>query len=262
MFLNSGKEIAKKIDFLINEEITGSVNFAVAFWGSGADYKLRGSCKIICDLDSGACNPHVIRNLLKRDNCVVLKAENFHAKVVISSAGAVISSANMSTNGLGSEGSDASGTIEAGYFVTRQLPEYKEISKWFDDMWCNASSITEDDLLIAEQRWNFRNRDFPIENSIRPRSNPETININPYVLLEDEIDTSDRLRAVKKNVFNQIRSVLPNVEHRRLGKLATWACHLLLNDAGIVLDHSAGDMEGSGLATNQWIANKIGRAHV
>ena len=35
MFLNSGKEIAEKIQFIINEEIAEPVRFAVAFWGLG-----------------------------------------------------------------------------------------------------------------------------------------------------------------------------------------------------------------------------------
>lgn len=259
MFLNSGREISEKIQILINEEVTEPVRFAVAFWGAGADYKLRGACKIICDLESGACNPNVIRNLLKRDNCVVLKVADFHAKVVIGSAGAVISSANMSTNGLGAEGADASGTIEAGYFLPKQISEYEKIAIWFDEIWGKATPISEDDLANAERKWNFRNRNFPIEYTIKTEPNDYPLSIDPYILLEGNIDSKDRLRAVKKNIFNRMSGVLPDVEHRRLGKIATWACHLLLNHAGIVLDHSAGDMEDSGPATDQWIVNRFGK---
>lgn len=259
MFLNSGREIARKIQFLIDEEVAEPVRFAVAFWGAGADYNLRGACKIICDLESGACNPKVIRNLLKRDNCVVLKAPDFHAKVVISSAGAVVSSANMSTNGLGAEGADASTTIEAGYFVPARCPEYKKIVTWFDDMWEKSIPITENDLENAQKKWDSRNRDTPTTPVIKPELDTSPFSIDPYILLEENIDSNDRLRAVKKNVFNHLRGVLPNVEHRRIGKMASWACHLLLNRAGIVLEHSAGDMEGPGLATDQWIVNRFGK---
>jgi hypothetical protein len=69
------------------------------------------------------CNPAVIALLLDRDNTVVLQLAGLHAKVVVGSAGAVISSANISTNGLDAEGADTSGTIEAGYFVTPGTPE-------------------------------------------------------------------------------------------------------------------------------------------
>lgn len=259
MFLNSGKEIAEKIQFMINEEIAEPVRFAVAFWGAGADYQLRGACRIICDLNSGACNPKVIRKLLDRDNCVVLKAAKFHAKVVISSAGAVVSSANMSTNGLGAEGADASGTIEAGYFVSANLPEHKKIVMWFDDMWAKATKITEDDLENSQKNWDFRNRYIPTTPEVKPELDISLFSIDPYILLEENIDAGDRLRAVKKNVFIQLKGVLPNVENRRLGKIASWACHLLLNRAGIVLEHSARGGEGKGPATDQWIVKRFGK---
>lgn len=258
MFLNSGKEIAEKIQLLIDREIAKPVRLAVAFWGDGADYKLRGACQIICDLESGACNPAVIRKLLKRDNCVILKLSGLHAKVVLSSAGAVVSSANMSTNGLGAEGADASGTIEAGYFVPERLPDYKEIVTWFDSVWNMATEITELDLAKAQEKWDFRNQYIPT-TPIKMDLDASPFNIDPYELLEEMIDVNDRLRAVKANVFLHLKIALPGVEHRRLGKIASWACHLLLNRAGMVLEHSAGNMEGQGLATDQWIVSRFGK---
>ncbi|WP_194724054.1 phospholipase D family protein [Noviherbaspirillum malthae] len=258
MFLDSGRAIAEKIQELIDEEVYQPVRMAVAFWGAGADYKLRGRCELICDLDSGACNPAVIRALLQRDNCVVLKLDGLHAKVVIGSTGAVVSSANMSTNGLGAEGADASGTIEAGYFVSEKESQYERIVSWFKSVWEKASEITESDLAKAQQKWDFRNREMPVAGTPEPQSESEPYHINPFTLLEERIDPADRLRAVKPMVFNQLRDALPHVDHRRQGKIATWACHLLLNQAGIVLDHSSGNGEGQGPATDHWIVGRFG----
>lgn len=259
MFLNSGRKIAEKIQFLIDGEAAEPVRFAVAFWGSGADYKLQGACQIICDLESGACNPAVIRKLLERDNCIVLKLSGLHAKVVFSSAGAVVSSANMSTNGLGEEGADASETIEAGYFISNSLPDYKEVVAWFDNAWNMATEITDSDLAIAKEKWDFRNRDMPIAPIKQLDSDIKLFDIDPNELLEEKIGVNDRLRAVKANVFHRLAGALPGVEHRRLGKIASWACHLLLNRAGQVLEHSAGNAEGQGPATDQWIVNRFGK---
>lgn len=261
MFLDSGRAIAGQIQVLIDGEVVEPVRLAVAFWGTGADYRLRGACQIICDLESGACNPAVIRTLCKRDNCVVLKLSGLHAKVVISSVGAVVSSANMSTNGLGAEGADASGTIEAGYFVPAKLPDYKKIVTWFSDVWDKATEITELDLAKAQEKWDFRNREMPITPSTKPELDTSPLDIDPFSLLEERIYKKYRLRAVKPDVFNRLKGALPDVDHRQLGKVASWACHLLLNRAGIgmVLEHSAGDGEESGPATDQWIVGRFGK---
>lgn len=258
MFLETGRDIAKQIQVLMDEEIAQPIRLAVAFWGAGAAYQLRGACKIICNLESGACNPSVIRSLLSRDNCVVLKLAGLHAKVVIGSAGAVVSSANMSTNGLGAEGADSSGTIEAGYFVSPSVPDYKRIAAWFDHQWIQATPITESDLAVAEERWEWRNRAMPQFPILGTFSATTSFDINPFSLLEEQIDKVDRLRAVKPEVFNLLKVELPDVDNRRLGKIASWACHLLLNQANLVQDHSPSDSEPRGPATDEWIVSRFG----
>ncbi|WP_421567060.1 phospholipase D family protein [Ochrobactrum sp. EDr1-4] len=52
---------------------TDTATLAVAFWGSGAIDKLAldkkwKSLRIVCNLDSGACNPDEIERLMKLDN--------------------------------------------------------------------------------------------------------------------------------------------------------------------------------------------------
>lgn len=258
MFLESGKDIARKIQFLMDMETDQPIRLAVAFWGSGADYRIRGACKIICDLGSGACNPSVIRSLLNRDNCVVLQLAGLHAKVAIGTTGAVVSSANMSTNGLGAEGADASGTIEAGFFVAPSAPEYCRMTAWFDGLWMQANAITEADLVAAEEQWEFRRRANPKVSALESAPAATTFDIDPFSLLEEQIDKNDRLRGVKPLVFRLFTAELPNLDGRRLGKIASWACHLVLNRAGLVQDHSAGDGEPRGPATDEWIVSRFG----
>lgn len=257
MFLQSGRAIAEKIQSLINNELNQPVRFAVAFWGSGADYTLRGSSRVICDLESGACNPSVIRNLRQRDNCVVQKLSGLHAKVVISSAGAVVSSANMSTNGLGAEGADASGTVEAGYFVSANSKEYDEIEAWYEGLWLQATAISDQDLSKAQMLWDFR-KQHPQAQDAQPEMGDTTqLSINSWILLNEKIDAADRLRAVRPEVLHQLGKSLPEVERRRLGKIASWVCHLILNQSGNILDHSAGNGEAAGVATDEWIVGRF-----
>ncbi|MCP2085929.1 UNVERIFIED_ORG: hypothetical protein J2Y81_001946 [Paraburkholderia sediminicola] len=189
---------------------------------------------------------------------MILKLSGLHAKVVISSAGAVVSSANMSTNGLGAEGADASGTIEAGYFVSAKYSDYEKISAWFEDIWHQAIEITEVDLVRAQEKWEFRNREMPL-TPLAPELDTSPLDIDPLILLEARINANDRLRAVRPEIFNRLKIALPDVEHRRLGKIASWTCHLLLNRAGQVLTYSAGDGEASGPATDQWIVSRFGK---
>jgi hypothetical protein len=258
MFLESGRAIAAQVQFLVDQEVTQPIRVAVAFWGTGADFKLRGACRIICDLASGLCNPVVIASLLDRDNAVVLQLPGLHAKVVVGSAGAVISSANMSINGLGAEGADASGTIEAGYFVAPDTPDHRQVSAWFEEQWAHATDISEDDLAAAALRWESRNREILAPEAATDRPSALSFAIEPSALLEGHIDPRDRLAAVKPSVFNVLKESLPNVDHRRLGKIATWACHLLLNRAGAMQQHGPGDGEAHGPATDAWICSRFG----
>jgi hypothetical protein len=257
MFLASGKTIAARIQALVDDEVTPPVKLAVAFWGAGADFTLRGACLIVCDLVSGACNPAVIRALQQRDNCVVRKYDGLHAKVVIGSTGAVVSSANMSTNGLGAEGADASGTIEAGYFVAPTAAGYHDIVAWFDGVWSAATAITEGDFAAAQEQWIFRNREM-LATSTTPTSPPATaVNINPLSLLEPDIASAHVLRAVRKDVFAHLQAALPGISSGQLGKIAMWACHLIVNRTGSVLRYEMKHGQNSGLATDAWIVARF-----
>lgn len=259
MFLESGRAIAAKIKSLIDEEVSEPMRMAVAFWGTSADYEIKGASRIICDLDSGACNPTVIRALMKRPSCIVLNLPKLHAKVVIGSNGAVVSSANMSTNGLGAEGADYSGTIEAGYFVSPRIPEYRRIAAWFEDVWSQATVITEGDLLKAEAKYQFRNREMPSLPAIVDPLNTTPLVVDPSEFLEEITIPAHRLRAVHRHIRYKLKHVLPDVQATQQGKLMIWAFHLLLNQAGHVQRYSSRPNDPSGLATDEWIMGRLGK---
>lgn len=255
MFLDSGEAIATQIKALIACETAAPLRLAVAFWGKGADLRLPDDRRIICDLESGACNPSVIRTLRDQDPAKTLKLSGLHAKVVVGSCGAIISSANMSTNGLGADGANANGTIEAGYYVSAQLAEYKKIVAWFDYVWSKASEITDDDLDKAQNKWDLRPNYLPPG---QPQSVGSNFDTRAFLLVERR-EPKHNICKVKLNILKAFEEAYPDIRVTELGKIAMWACHLVLNKLDLKLERKAKDGEvGPMLATNDWILNQIG----
>ncbi|WP_433704454.1 hypothetical protein [Paraburkholderia sacchari] len=260
MFLDSGKKIRDQIRLLLEKEVSHPARFAVAFWGASADLHLKGACRIVCDLQSGACNPQVIRKIRHHPTRVVLQLDDLHAKIVITSGGAIVSSANMSTNGLGCEGGDASGTIEAGYLIHPGTEDFRTVELWFEGIWAKARPITERDLSLAEQKWKFRNRDvsgIPEVGEVDPDQSGWPL--EAHRLLKDHIDKNDRVRAVTPEVMKIAIAALPDVENRMLGKVATFACHALLCRTGTVLSYAPDGNEPGGTVTEDWIFGRFRR---
>ena len=133
---------------------SANVRCMVAFWGQGAEQWFGTNirkARIICNLKMGGTNPEPIR-LLRADakRFDLRQCDVLHAKVYIGNKSAVVTSANMSANGLGFEGAVTKGWIEAGVRVT----ENDELNNWFDDIWNDQSlvrQITDEDLKKAEK---------------------------------------------------------------------------------------------------------------
>ena len=123
---------------------------AVAFLGRGAstNFAFPRGAQVYCNLTMGGTNPEAVRELFAA-GCMVKQVERLHAKVYVSTRGAIVSSANLSTNGMGAEGRNA-GWIEAGVFTSEVAP----IESWLDTL--HASEISEDDLKAAEVSWRVR----------------------------------------------------------------------------------------------------------
>lgn len=134
---------------------------AVAFWGDGAVARLgigrNGlKAKVICNLQSGACNPIEIRRLLAlKPNIEVHTNARLHAKVYWTQNGAIVGSSNASTNGLAVEGR-ALGSWAEGNILVNDASVLGKMSNWFDQLFDLSGEITEADLAKAEEAWNNR----------------------------------------------------------------------------------------------------------
>ncbi|WP_457578814.1 hypothetical protein [Ensifer adhaerens] len=149
--------------FVIGEMLKAAplAKLAVAFWGADAVERLgigrdSSKTKIICNLESGACNPFEIRKLRAMAPRVeVLTNARLHAKVYWTANSAVVGSSNASTNGLAVEGRVLESWAE-GNVLVNDSSVLAEMSSWFDQLFEDSLEITEPDLLKAEEIWRKR----------------------------------------------------------------------------------------------------------
>ncbi len=146
----SGQSLSTEIDAILKQD---GLRLAVAFWGSGANARIASAeGRIICNLQSGGTNPHVIKELISR-NINVRQCNDLHAKVYIGRTRTIICSANVSTNGLGMENKEAAGWREAGVITETTVA----IEEWFDALWDeHSTNIDSTSLKIAIANWKAR----------------------------------------------------------------------------------------------------------
>ncbi|WP_291322064.1 phospholipase D family protein [Desulfonatronospira sp.] len=145
------------------------VDVAVAFLGADAERLLSNSTggRVICNLESGATNPAVVKTLLENRSFEVRTLSSLHAKVILSGGRVLTGSANISANGLGLESAEAARWYEAGIF-SEDPTVVETAGAWFRDLWQKAVSIGVEDLLAAEMRWKARRSTRP--SGASPRS--------------------------------------------------------------------------------------------
>lgn len=141
------------------------LQIAVAYWGDGALKETELSdriksnpetVKVICDLESGACNPQEVQCLLDK-NVQVRTLKNFHAKIWICDDVVIVGSANASSNGLGFFNDKTSNT-EAAICVTDKSFAH-EARQWFDDQWNHKKAVyAQHRIYLARLRWKARER--------------------------------------------------------------------------------------------------------
>ncbi|MEI2387635.1 phospholipase D family protein [Breoghania sp. JC706] len=146
----------------IRELLSGAkrASLAVAFWGAGAVDRLgldrAGlTLKILCNLESGACNPDELRRIRKLSNVELRSYAKLHAKVYWPPEGAVIGSSNASANGLALEGDAAEAWAEANVRLD-DPEELNDIGEWFDAIFAEGIVICDADLDRAELVWKSR----------------------------------------------------------------------------------------------------------
>jgi hypothetical protein len=163
----SGDEYTRLVSEIVSA--TESVDIAVAFLGAGAESLLSTSAggRLICNLESGATNPAVVKAL--RDNpCFEVRSlSSLHAKVIMSGSMVLCGSANISANGLGLESAEVARWNEAGIF-SKDPSLIEATSTWFADLWQKALNIEDEDIRSAEIRWKARR--FARPSGANPRS--------------------------------------------------------------------------------------------
>jgi HKD family nuclease len=157
----SDKRFASKLRDLMQE--AESLVFAVAFWGEGASeqlglHKLRvgQEAKIVCDLDSGGCNPKEVEKLMSLRGVTVKKLSGLHAKVYWSRHGVLVGSSNASANGLAYEANELAGNIEANTFSS-DVSLIEQVKLWLDNrVLVEADEISKEDIKRAKTRWTLK----------------------------------------------------------------------------------------------------------
>ncbi len=196
---------------------------AVAFWGESAWEFFKQSnqiVKIICNLESGATNPFLIKKLLAKKNFQIKTKENLHAKVYLTECRAIVGSSNVSANGLSLEDEEIRGYIEAS-IVTNDKNVLKSIGDWFESQWESACEITDELLEQSEKRW--RNRRISRLNKIARENKKisllEALKNNAHIFKNRNIflfiyrlsvspEAMDKFSEVKKKMQSSSSSIL------------------------------------------------------
>ncbi|MFG1331124.1 phospholipase D family protein [Xanthobacter autotrophicus] len=144
---------------------TKEAQLAVAFWGTGAIERLgldrAGlSAKILCNLDSGACNPTELRRIRALPGVTLKSHPALHAKVYWTPTAAVLGSSNASANGLAMEGDLASGWAEANVRLDDPVV-LNDIAAWFERLFAAGHEILDADIKRAEMIWKARTKMTP-----------------------------------------------------------------------------------------------------
>ncbi len=140
---------------------TDTATIVVAFWGAGAIDKLGlrknwESLRIVCNLESGACNPREIEALMALGKGVEVRSDlRLHGKVYLTSKQVVLGSSNASSNGLVVEGPVLSGWAEANITST-EVELLSQVRAWCDVRFRTAGEITPAKLGLAHVAWNAR----------------------------------------------------------------------------------------------------------
>lgn len=90
---------------------------------------LNGKLSVLCDLRSGACDPHAIRDMLDR-GASVISVDRLHAKVYIGNGGVVVGSANATAPGLWHSSSINAGNHEAAMLATSGAARKSWLTWW------------------------------------------------------------------------------------------------------------------------------------
>ena len=225
----------------------GNLSIAVAYWGedgaahTGVAERAKAdpeSVRIMCDLNSGACNPSEIEKIWS-DRVQVRTLNDLHAKVWISETRVIVGSANASTSGLADE-MHLGSKIEAALLV-RDRKLAADLLKWFDKKWHSrgAKVVDKASLRQAKKLWKKRRklaRKAAIERSTeQPTSDPSELKEK---LIRRVADVAEELWQSDDSKDITLRSV------RRCQEDSEWRrdYEAYLNDDSVTTTDPKGDL--------------------
>jgi hypothetical protein len=201
----------------------GAIKCAVSFWGGDAASYLVGDggrVKIICNLESGATNPHLVESLISRG--VKIKSNpKLHAKVYIAEKEfAIVGSSNASANGLSFEDEELTGWIEASMLVD-STDALTDIDDWFAQQWEISKKVSNSMINEAKKKWSTRRNRRELKKHANTFSILDALKNDPNRFKDKNIYLSiyrDKTASEEaKEVFEQAKKQL-----RIENKLAFW----------------------------------------
>ena len=181
---------------------------------------VKDKVQVICNLESGVTNPHAIKALQDNTNNIELRScSRLHAKVYWSPSKVVVTSANLSANGLSYEDDEMNGWHEAGVVIENEALN-SEVKNWFDSLWKSqeVKDINDADIEAATLRWlKKRENRLPQQNNkIEPKESILTALQNApssfkdkkicFIMWAEYADERDE-KAVKKAVKNGLKGL-------------------------------------------------------
>ena len=225
-----GRDIVERIKQCARK--SKSVKIAAPFWGKGAVERLglhhinapqSATHQIICNLESGACNPGPIKDLIDR-HWNVRSNPRLHAKVYLFSDVAILGSSNPSTNGLTEDLVANAGWHEVCVELDDES-NLQALRKWFASQATPRYStvVNATALKIAELRF-ARTRNAVKQAKVDSADSS----------LFDVLNSPDRSWAENLNVWIYDEQTLSNMTHSQLR--AAQEEHNLPSDEGYEVD--------------------------
>lgn len=240
MLLRSAIEIRSKLtDLVSSQRAEDAILAAVAYWGEGSQdlFPANQELRLLCRLGNGT-NPYVIQEFRKRNPESVKQNPRLHAKVVIASNGAILSSANMSSNGLKLD-ADQSGWHEIGILIQPEAPEYSHLKARFWELWCDEDSekVTGVDIDRAIQAWgnngdDHSGKDKSLDNHF------EGSGKNVF-FRHGEIDPAKQnIKMASDKIEKLLGEFRPDERPQEVAKIAAFAANVMWTALGREIDNN------------------------
>lgn len=150
---------------------SSNISIAVPFWGKGAAKYLglnkisrSKKCRIICNVQSAACNPFEIKNILDLNFISIKSNPRLHSKLYAAGKWVIIGSSNASQNGLSPDQNSSIGLIELNT-ISDDAELVRRSNIFFDEIWNSSDTFTVDNDVISEILSNWGNQ--PIKGNIK-----------------------------------------------------------------------------------------------